>query len=161
METHIGGGSPSTRASSYTAPSLSTQSLLHSSQFSFLFHSVYEPSIYSSFHQIIHLNDSRIGGLVVKLAVAILHRTVSASPGFDSRPMHYALFFLPLYTSQQRCGGRSMFLSRWLRRDRCVAISEASSRMRSGADEMTRTWKLRDWMKSFCACTILLLRSPF
>ena len=29
----------------------------------------------------------RIGGLVVKLAVAILHRTVSASPGFDSRPM--------------------------------------------------------------------------
>jgi hypothetical protein len=32
---------------------------------------------------------SRIGGLVVKLAVAILHRTVSASPGFDSRPMHF------------------------------------------------------------------------
>jgi hypothetical protein len=33
-----------------------------------------------------------IGGLVVKLAVAILHndRTVSASPGFDSRPMHFA-----------------------------------------------------------------------
>ena len=25
---------------------------------------------------------------MVKLAVAILHRTVSASPGFDSRPMH-------------------------------------------------------------------------
>ena len=34
-----------------------------------------------------------IGGLVVKLAVAILHRTVSASPGFDSRPMQ-ALFLL-------------------------------------------------------------------
>ena len=28
---------------------------------------------------------------MVKLAVAILHRTVSASPGFDSRPMHFAL----------------------------------------------------------------------
>ena len=26
---------------------------------------------------------------MVKLAVAILHRTVSASPGFDSRPMHF------------------------------------------------------------------------
>jgi hypothetical protein len=33
---------------------------------------------------------NRIGGLVVKLAVAIHHRTVSASPGFDSRPMHFA-----------------------------------------------------------------------
>ena len=33
---------------------------------------------------------NRIGGLVVKLAVAIHHWTVSASPGFDSRPMHFA-----------------------------------------------------------------------
>ena len=38
-----------------------------------------------------------IGGLVVKLAVAILTRTVSASPGFDSRPMQQ--YFLPLYCS--------------------------------------------------------------
>ena len=37
------------------------------------------------------LHNLRIGGLVVKLAVAI-HWTVSASPGFDSRPMQ-ALFF--------------------------------------------------------------------
>ena len=45
------------------------------------------------------LSIFRIGGLVVKLAVAILHWTVSASPGFDSRPMHYLLwlFFLRLY----------------------------------------------------------------
>ena len=28
---------------------------------------------------------------MVKLAVAILNRTVSASPGFDSRPMHFDL----------------------------------------------------------------------
>ena len=28
---------------------------------------------------------------MVKLAVAIHHRTVSASPGFDSRPMHFAV----------------------------------------------------------------------
>jgi hypothetical protein len=34
----------------------------------------------------------RIGGLVVKLAVAIHHRTVSASPGFDSRPMQLVEF---------------------------------------------------------------------
>ena len=33
----------------------------------------------------------RIGGLVVKLAVAKLHSSVSASPGFDSRPMHFAM----------------------------------------------------------------------
>jgi hypothetical protein len=33
-----------------------------------------------------------IGGLVVKLAVAILQRTVSASPGFDSRPMQVFFF---------------------------------------------------------------------
>ena len=36
-----------------------------------------------------------IGGLVVKLAVAI-HWTVSASPGFDSRPMHFAVVAEPL-----------------------------------------------------------------
>ena len=40
-----------------------------------------------------------IGGLVVKLAVAIHHRTVSASPGFDSRPMHYFCH------STRCCGG--------------------------------------------------------
>lgn len=37
-----------------------------------------------------HQHDLSIGGLVVKLAVAILRRTVSASPEFDSRPMHFA-----------------------------------------------------------------------
>jgi hypothetical protein len=42
-------------------------------------------------HIIQHQHDSSIGGLVVKLAVAILYRTVSASPGFDSRPMHLAV----------------------------------------------------------------------
>jgi hypothetical protein len=36
-------------------------------------------------------SKNRIGGLVVKLAVAILSRTVSASPGFDFRPMHFAV----------------------------------------------------------------------
>ena len=36
-------------------------------------------------------NFTSIGGLVVKLAVAIHLRTVSASPGFDSRPMHFLL----------------------------------------------------------------------
>ena len=49
------------------------------------------PWLGQHFHQISHLScfKPRIGGLVVKLAVAILHRTVSASPGFDSRPMHF------------------------------------------------------------------------
>jgi hypothetical protein len=36
-------------------------------------------------------SNHRIGGLVVKLAVATLYRTVSASPGFDSRPMHFGV----------------------------------------------------------------------
>ncbi|KAL1795520.1 hypothetical protein ACET3X_005744 [Alternaria dauci] len=44
-----------------------------------------------SLQQFIMLGIFRIGGLVVKLAVAILHRTVSASPGFDSRPMQRLL----------------------------------------------------------------------
>jgi hypothetical protein len=35
---------------------------------------------------------SRIGGLVVKLAVAICSRATSASPGFDSRPMQLLSF---------------------------------------------------------------------
>ncbi|KAF1851227.1 uncharacterized protein K460DRAFT_30100 [Cucurbitaria berberidis CBS 394.84] len=36
-----------------------------------------------------------IGGLVVKLAVATPRRATSASPGFDSRPMHsFFLLFL-------------------------------------------------------------------
>ena len=37
-------------------------------------------------------SKNRIGGLVVKLAVAKPHSSVSASPGFDSRPMQ--AFFL-------------------------------------------------------------------
>ena len=36
------------------------------------------------------IKNTCIGGLVVKLAVAIHNWTVSASPGFDSRPMHFA-----------------------------------------------------------------------
>ena len=53
---------------------------------------------------------------MVKLAVAILHRTVSASPGFDSRPMHFALvedvcwellvLFWSKFASVAQCGSR-------------------------------------------------------
>ena len=45
----------------------------------------------SSLYQLHISSITSIGGLVVKLAVAIHHRRVSASPGFDSRPMHYLL----------------------------------------------------------------------
>ena len=40
--------------------------------------------------------SSSIGGLVVKLAVAIRDQRsqMSASPGFDSRPMHFAVLVL-------------------------------------------------------------------
>ena len=41
---------------------------------------------------------------MVKLAVAILHRTVSASPGFDSRPMQLLTFFLFSWTLCGGCG---------------------------------------------------------
>jgi hypothetical protein len=46
-----------------------------------------------------------IGGLVVKLAVAILHRTVSASPGFDSRPMQRAAVAILFVVLEVCCGG--------------------------------------------------------
>ena len=54
---------------------------------------------YLYINQILHNKRNKnpicIGGLVVKLAVAKLNSSVSASPGFDSRPMH--TFFLPQY----------------------------------------------------------------
>jgi hypothetical protein len=42
---------------------------------------------------------------VVKLAVAILHRTVSASPGFDSRPMQRAAVAILFVVLEVCCGG--------------------------------------------------------
>ena len=58
------------------------------------------PNSPSSNHLIVQTSNISIGGLVVKLAVAILHRTVSASPGFDSRPMHFCCS-----TGRYKCGG--------------------------------------------------------
>jgi hypothetical protein len=51
---------------------------------------------------------------VVKLAVAILHRTVSASPGFDSRPMQVAVFFLSSWTLCGGCGEQRCVFEGWL-----------------------------------------------
>jgi hypothetical protein len=80
---------------------------------------------------------------VVKLAVAKLHSSVSASPGFDSRPMHYILlsflffvsslsfFFLlpPTHKDLARTiGDRSLCLS-WIHG---FAFQQHTDRLRDG-----------------------------